>query len=126
MRRSKPGKESPLRAIQEDAGLVAYYGLYCGACKTYLKEKCDGCHRNEKASWCTVRSCCAGKGLASCAECTDFSETKDCRKFNNFISRMFGLLFRSDRAACINQIKDLGLVGHAKRMAELKMQSLKR
>jgi len=115
-----------MRTIQEDAGLVAYCGLYCGACKAYVKEKCGGCHRNEKASWCSVRTCCIGKGLASCADCPEFSNPKDCRKFNNFMSRLFGLIFRSDRAACINQIKVHGLPGHAKRMTELKTQSLRR
>ncbi len=39
-----------MRTIQEDVELVAHCGLYCGACKAYLKEKCDGCHRNP-APW---------------------------------------------------------------------------
>ena len=115
-----------MRTIQEDAGLVAYCGLYCGACNAYLKEKCDGCHRNEGASWCGVRSCCIEKGLASCADCSEFPDPSNCRKFNNVVSRMFGLLFRSDRPACIKQVKELGLAGHAKRMTELQMQTIRR
>jgi hypothetical protein len=35
-----------MKAIVADAGLVAYCGLYCGACKAYLKEKYPGCHGN--------------------------------------------------------------------------------
>lgn len=119
-------KELPMRTIQEDAGLVAYCGLYCGACKAYLKEKCDGCHKNDRASWCKVRSCCIERGNESCAACRKFADPKDCGKFNNVISRMFGFVFRSDRQACIRQIKELGLAGHAKKMAELRMQSIKR
>ena len=38
--------------------------------------------------------------------------------FNNFISRVFALVMRSDRAGCIDQIKQLGLEGHAVAMAE--------
>jgi hypothetical protein len=48
------------------------------------------------------------------------------RKFNNVMARLFGLIFRSDRAACITQIKKLGLDGHAKAMAERRTQTLKR
>lgn len=115
-----------MRAIQEDAELVAYCGLYCGACKAYLKEKCAGCHKNDRASWCKVRSCCIEQGITSCAACQEFPDPKDCGKFNNPVSRIFGFVFRSDRAACIRQIKELGLAGHAKRMTGLQRQSIKR
>jgi len=46
--------------------------------------------------------------------------------FNNFISRIFAFIFGSDRAACIGQIKEIGIHGHAEKMSELKLQSLKR
>jgi hypothetical protein len=113
-------------AIQVDPQLVARCGLYCGACSSYLKGKCKGCAENAKATWCAVRSCCAGRQIATCAECTDFSDARSCKKFNNFISRVFGLVMRSDRAACIDQIKGLGLEGHAAAMAELGSQTIKR
>ena len=112
--------------IQTDPALVACCGLYCGACRRQLKGKCPGCRENEKASWCTVRACCIEKGLLTCAECTEFANPKDCKKYNNFIARLFGLVFRSDRAACIAQIKELGLEGHAKAMAATRRQSIKR
>jgi hypothetical protein len=42
------------------------------------------------------------------------------------MSRLFGQLFKSDRAACIAQIKQLGLDGHARTMAEMRNQTIKR
>jgi hypothetical protein len=112
--------------IKVNAELVACCGLYCGACKSHLDEKCKGCHENSKATWCGVRSCCMEKQIKSCAECAEFPDPRACRKFNNFISKIFGLVFKSDRAACIAQIRQLGLEGHAKTMAEMKTQTIKR
>ena len=109
-----------------DLTLIACCGLYCGACGAFLKGKCSGCRENKKASWCKVRSCCLERGYASCAECSDFTEPMNCGKFNNFLSKVFGLIFRSDRAACIRQIRSLGLEGHAKDMAEKKRPTIKR
>jgi hypothetical protein len=112
--------------IPVTADLVAHCGLYCGACRSYLKGKCPGCRDNAKARWCSVRSCCADKRIASCAECSEFPEPGACGKYNNFMSRLFGFLFRSDRAACIAQIRRLGREGHARTMAQLKRQSIPR
>jgi hypothetical protein len=112
--------------IKVNAELVAYCGLYCAACKSYLEEKCKGCHENSKATWCKVRSCCMERQIKSCAECTEFADPRACNKFNNFMSKIFGLIFKSDRAACIAQIKQLGLEGHAKAMAEMRTQTIKR
>ncbi|MCP4426242.1 MAG: DUF3795 domain-containing protein [Chloroflexi bacterium] len=115
-----------MKEIGADPKLVAYCGLYCGACKKYLQEKCPGCHENEKATWCKIRSCCMNNQYASCAECKEFSDPNDCKMFNNWMSKMFALIFQSNRAACINQIKEIGIQGHAEQMAELKLQSIKR
>ena len=115
-----------MREIQNNVGLVASCGLYCGACRSYLKERCKGCHENVKASWCKIRTCCIEKKIASCASCVEHPNPKDCGKFNNVVSKVFAIVFRSDRAACIAQIRELGLAGHAQRMTELKLQSLKR
>jgi len=112
--------------IQINAEQVACCGLYCGACRSYLKGKCRGCSGNAKATWCKVRSCCLDKQIKTCAECTEFIDPRACKKFNNFMAKLFGLVFRSDRAACIAQIKQLGLDGHARVMAELKSQTIKK
>lgn len=115
-----------MREVAINPSLVAYCGLYCGACGAYLKEKCPGCHDNAKATWCEIRKCVSQKRWDSCAQCTEFADVNDCRKFNNFMSKMFGLVFGSDRKACIDQIKRVGVRGHAEEMAKLRRQSLKR
>jgi hypothetical protein len=115
-----------MREVTADAGRVAYCGLYCGACGAYLKERCPGCHDNVKASWCKIRSCNIEKKIASCADCGEFSDPMQCKKFNNIMSKVFAALFRSDRAACIAQIKALGIEGYAKAMAGKRMQSIKK
>ena len=114
----------PERAARPE--LVACCGLYCGACRAHLKGKCPGCHYNDRAGWCKVRSCCTEKGIASCADCATHADVNECRKFNHFIARLFGLVFRSDRAACIAQIRTLGIDGHARAMAGKGQQAIRR
>jgi len=115
-----------MKEIVSDPGLVAYCGLYCGACRAYLKDRCPGCHESEKATWCKVRSCCIEHRFASCADCQEFPAPKDCREFNNIVAKLFGFLFRSDRPACIAQVRELGIQGHADDMARQKRQTVKR
>lgn len=115
-----------MKAATADKTLIAFCGLYCGACRQYLNDKCPGCAQNGKASWCKVRSCCLENKQASCAECRTFTDINQCRYFNNFFSRLFGLIFRSDRRACIALIKEKGGDAFAAHMAENKLQSIKR
>jgi hypothetical protein len=115
-----------MKDIIADANLVAPCGLYCGACRSYLKDRCPGCHENARATWCRVRTCCLTEGYASCADCRPFAEPMDCRKFNSLLSKLFGFLFHSDRDACIRQIKQIGLAGHAEKMAAGKCQTIRK
>ncbi len=115
-----------MKNIVADRQLVAYCGLYCGACKRYLNDKCPGCHENEKASWCKIRSCCRENQFQSCADCKEFPNPNDCKMFNNLLSKFFGFIFQSDRAACIQKIKELEVDGCAEYMAERKLPSIKR
>jgi hypothetical protein len=115
-----------MREITADSALVAYCGLYCGACGAYLKEKCGGCHENAKATWCKIRACCIQNSYATCADCKEFGNPNDCRKFNSLVSKLFGLIFGSDRAACIAQVRAIGLEDHAGDMAANRRQSIKR
>ena len=115
-----------MSSIQAHAELVANCGLYCGACKSYLRGKCKGCHENSKATWCKIRSCCIDKQIKTCADCTEFADPQACAKFNNFMSKLFGFVFNSDRAACIAQIKQVGLENHAATMTELRSHTIKR
>jgi hypothetical protein len=115
-----------MKPILVDPQLVARCGLYCGACGAYRRGRCPGCHDNHKATWCGVRKCCEENQCASCADCKTFTDPADCKKFNNFIAKLFGWIFRSDRRACILQIRKIGRQGHAVAMAATGRQSIKR
>lgn len=56
--------------------------------------------------WCAVKKCCKEKWIENCSKCSEYSDYKKCKKFNNLISKIFGLIFWSDRNACINCIKE--------------------
>lgn len=115
-----------MKEIIADETLVAYCGLYCGACKSFRNDRCLGCHGNEKAKWCKVRVCCTQNGYSSCADCRDFSDIMNCQKFNNFFSKAVGFLMNSDRLACIGQIKTLGIKGHTDLMAMAGRQTIRK
>lgn len=115
-----------MRPITADPDLVACCGLYCGACKAFLKEKCLGCRKSSRNGWCAVKKCTREKGIATCAECGEHTQPMDCRKFNNFISRMFGIVFNSDRGACIEEVRQLGLKAYAAKMAERERPTIPR
>ena len=114
-----------MKEIVADKNLVAYCGLYCGACRSYLNGKCPGCRENEKATWCDIRKCCIENSYASCADCASIAPMK-CKKYNTFISRVIGFLFNSDRNACLNRIKEIGYDEFAKEMTGIKRQSIRR
>ena len=107
-----------MKPIVADGGLVAYCGLYCGACRAWRRGRCPGCRENEKATWCKVRRCCVENGWGTCAACDEVGDVADCGKFNNFIARLFGLIFRSDRRACVLRIGEVGVEAFTAEMAE--------
>jgi hypothetical protein len=112
--------------IKQDTTLVARCGLYCGACRAYLKGRCPGCAGNTKASWCKVRTCCSEHGYGTCADCKEFTDPNDCRKFNNLVSKVIGLVLNSDRRACVLKIRELGVDGFAAFMTAQQRQTLPR
>lgn len=116
----------PTVALEPKAELIAHCGLYCGACGSYLKGRCPGCRENAKASWCKVRTCCQAQAYASCADCSEHADPASCRRFDNVISRVFGLVFNSSRRACVLKIRELGPQGYAAFMAGQRRQSLPR
>jgi hypothetical protein len=115
-----------MKEIVADPNLVAYCGLYCGACQKYLKGKCPGCRENEKATWCQVRACCMEHGYVTCADCTIMNDVADCKAYNNFMARLFGFIFRSDRPACIRLIQAHGVEAFAAEMAEKQIMSIRK
>jgi hypothetical protein len=115
-----------MKDIRIDPNLIARCGLYCGACGKFQKGSCPGCHENSKASWCKPRSCCNESGFASCADCKTVQDPRACPKFDSVIANLFGLVFNSDRAACIAKLRDLGPDAYAAFMASHRLQSLPR
>lgn len=113
-------------ADQDDVTLIGKCGLFCGKCMMFKKNNCPSCLTNSKATWCKVRQCCTGAQLGSCADCSEYIEPKECKTFNALIARIFGFIFRSDRAACIRQIRELGPEEHARIMREKKQHTIKR
>lgn len=114
-----------MKEIVASPDLVAFCGIFCGACPRFLKGSCPGCQGNDKATWCKVRSCCIENEYTSCAVCAQFDDPRDCKKFHNVFSRSIGFFLRSDRRACVYQIKKFGLDAHAKAMADLGRPSIR-
>ena len=113
-------------SITVDPTLVADCGLYCGACGAYRKGRCPGCRKNAKATWCKVRVCGIEHGYSTCANCATHADPRRCRTYHNFISRLFGFVFRSTRAAGIDRIRTVGTEAFAREMAAARRHSLPR
>lgn len=107
-----------------DKEYIAFCGLYCGECSRFRSGRCPGCRKNGKATWCKIRSCCKDNAFHTCAECG--TDVHECKKYNNFISKIFALLFKSDRAACIRRIHDAGEDVFAKEMSERNAMTIKK
>ncbi len=113
-----------MKKIEADKGLIAACGLYCGACRKYLSDKCPGCHNNEKASWCKIRSCVKDNGYHSCGECS--KDVSGCKIYSNLIGKIFAFIFKSDRPASILYIREHGEQAFAEEMTKRKCQTIKR
>ena len=87
---------------------IAYCGLYCGNCSKMLKGKCPGCIKNEKATWCKIRTCCIDKGYSSCAECVDFNNVRECKLHHSVFARVIEFVSKTDRSLCIDMIRKEG------------------
>ena len=94
----------------ENEPIVAYCGLVCTDCGAYKKQKCAGCF-SDKPMYrrCPVKKCAGEKQLATCADCGEYENLKQCKKLNNFIAKVFQLIFRSDRIGNLEQIRKDGL-----------------
>lgn len=105
---------------------IAACGLFCGACRKFAKGACPGCPANEKAAWCDIRRCCIDRGYATCAECAEHADPRECRKFNNFVGKVMGVLLNSDRFACVARIREVGVHAFAAEMEAKGLQTLPR
>ena len=90
--------------------VLAYCGLVCSDCGAYRKGRCKGCHSDKPMNAsCKVKPCAQEKNCVTCADCGDFTDLKECRKLNNFISKIFALIFRSDRIGNLCRIREIGI-----------------
>ncbi len=115
-----------MTTTQGNPKLVAACGLYCGECPKYKQGKCPGCPSNDKATWCKIRACCQANGYNNCALCPLFIDVRECGKFNNFVARLFALIYRSDRTANIARIREIGVEAYADEMATKGQMTLRR
>jgi hypothetical protein len=109
-----------------DKALVGCCGLYCAACGAYRKGRCPGCAKHDKATWCKVRLCCREHGYATCAECAEHGDPRECARFHNLLGRLIGWVLNSDRPACIARIRQVGAEAYATEMAARGWQKLPR
>ena len=90
--------------------IIARCGLVCTKCGTFLKRKCKGCGSDKPMfKGCPVKKCTVEKNITTCADCKDFADLKQCGKINSFISKIIGLLTKSDRIGKLNRIREIGI-----------------
>lgn len=106
-----------MRAVVIDTRLIAACGMYCGACPSYINEKCPGCHTRGKVLFCQVRSCCHEQGIHSCGDCGEHGDPSDCSRLDNLFSRVVDRIRNTDRTECIRAIQDAGPEHYAESMA---------
>ncbi|NOZ87518.1 MAG: DUF3795 domain-containing protein [Deltaproteobacteria bacterium] len=100
--------------IEETGGMgqaiVAYCGLVCTNCGMLRKGKCKGCHSERPMNRnCKMKACAMERGYTTCADCTDFQDFRECKKLYNMVSRFFGFIFRTDRIANLEMIRQKGM-----------------
>jgi len=93
--------------------LIAYCGLYCKYCPAFMSGKCEGCRKNSmKGSVlykkCQVKPCCVENGFFTCADCTIYASTKECKKYNPLLLKIASWVESSDRSKAIEILKTKG------------------
>jgi len=90
---------------------IAACGLFCTNCRSFKLKKCQGCQIGPKFERCSVRKCCVEKGITTCAQCEEFSAPRDyreCKRINNIIPKVFGLIFGTNRPKALALLRDHG------------------
>ena len=99
-----------LRSTSEQ--LIAYCGIYCKECLSFKSGKCEGCRGNSTPAAaykkCQVRPCCIENGFFTCADCTIYASTKECKKYNPLLLKIAAWIESSDRSKAIEMIKTKG------------------
>jgi len=101
------------KEINRDENLIGHCGIFCGECPSYKSGKCDGCRGiSAKAAvvykQCKVKPCCVENGFFTCADCTTYTSTKECKKYNPLLLKIAAWIESSDRSKSIEMIKTKG------------------
>ena len=99
--------------VISNENLISHCGFYCGACPTHLSGKCEGCRGTSPKcavgmKKCQVKQCCVENGFFTCADCTKFTTTKDCKKYNPLSIRFGEWISSTSRGKAIEMIKAKG------------------
>lgn len=90
--------------------IVACCGLVCSNCGAYKRDKCKGCHSDKPLfASCPVKACATFRQFSTCAECTPYHDLTQCGKLHNYISRLFGWVFGTNRIGNLCRIREIGL-----------------
>ena len=90
--------------------IVGYCGLVCTNCWAYRKKKCRGCYSEQPMyKNCPVKQCCIEKSYTTCAECIDYSDLKKCKKLNNYVAKIVGFIFKTNKIDNLKKIRQIGL-----------------
>jgi hypothetical protein len=100
--------------VKKDENLIGYCGIYCGACPSFTSGECEGCRaKSEKSAvrykTCKVKPCCIENGVFTCADCTIYASTKECKKYNPLLLKIASWVESTDRSKAIEMIKIKGL-----------------
>ncbi len=60
----------------------------------------------------------------SCADCMEYKDVMDCKKFNTFIGKVFSVIFRSNREGSIKYFKEKGYDNFAAKMDKSRRMSI--
>jgi len=99
--------------ITLDENLISHCGFYCGACPTCLSGKCEGCRGDSAKNAvgvknCQVKQCCVENGFFTCADCTKFATTQDCKKYNPLSIKLGEWISSTSRGKAIEMIRKNG------------------
>jgi hypothetical protein len=115
--------------MELNENLVAYCGLYCGACPIYLKGKCKSCkdpNSDVHYKSCKVRPCCTKNEYSTCAECNKYQSIDYCKDYNPLFLRFSQFLTQTSRKKGIEKIKNDGAKAFLEFMANRKWFNMKR
>jgi hypothetical protein len=101
------------KQINKNETLISFCGLFCGACPSYTSGKCEGCKGDSPKCAigyknCPVKQCCVKNGFFTCADCTKYVSTKECKKFNPIHVRFGEWISGTCRGKGIKMIKEKG------------------